>query len=303
MTHSLSSHARTSLAVILVAASAVLAACDVPTTPDQATTSARGSQSGSPRATPTPAVTPTPTPTPTPKPSPSPSPLPVATRYVVTGVVTDEDGTPVAGRFVEIDYYRGNGTFSSEVAHCPDRPEWCWLMTHTNERGEYTVELDAAQSPQRPGTIGFVYSFGGEATTQTLPFGSANITRNLRLGSTRKINAGASITVTIDPDSSLCTDLEDLWAFEYRATVIQVVVDKPGTLIIETQPAAAGGAVAMLFWSTSGSYAGFPVRTGPGALSIPVKAGTFSIHVATPIGSGTSSHNVTTALVATGSVK
>ena len=120
------------------------------------------------------------------------------------------------------------------------------------------------------------------------------VVQNLRLRRVRTINAGASLTVSVEPDSALCTDFEDLFAFEYRAEVIRVVVDKPGTLVIEAQPMDAGQA-ATFFFATTGNYAG-PYVLGPGTVSIPVRAGTFLAFIATPVGSATTTYNVMTSL-------
>jgi hypothetical protein len=228
---------------------------------------------------------------------PSAVPGPAIARYRVSGIVTDETGSPIGMAKVEVDYFRGGASFSSRPFICPS-PKWCWISMATNSRGEYTVELDAAESPQFPGHIGYVVSSANnfETNVQLLPQGAGAIAGNLRLRRVRTIDAGGSIAVSIEPDSSLCTDLEDLFAFEYRAEVIRVVAGKAGTLVIETQSTDAGRDAATIFWATTGNYAGAPVRTGPGAVSLPVQAGTYLLFIARPVGSSTATFNVTTFL-------
>ena len=57
------------------------------------------------------------TPTPTPPPPPG-GPSPTLVRYHVSGIVTDETGSPIAGAGVSVDYSRG-GEFSSPSSFCP----------------------------------------------------------------------------------------------------------------------------------------------------------------------------------------
>ena len=117
--------------------------------------------------------------------------------------------------------------------------------------------------------------------------------RDLRLRPTRSIPAGASTVVRIDSESSLCTDLEDLWRMESRCAI--VVIESGGMLHVEASP-AAGGTAPSILWYTSGNYAGLITRTAPGAVSLPVRGGTYRILVAVLEGAPPQQFNVTTTL-------
>src|SRR5687767_5095588 len=241
-------------------------------------TVACGSTPTSP-STPSPTQSPTPTPSPTPGPPPS---SPIVTH--LTGRVTDEAGSPLAGVLVEVDYSGGGGS-SSPPSNCPSIATFCWLVTRTNGGGFYEAEFQLSPKPLGVGVHGYIYTVDEsyETSVQPLMFGS-NVVQNLRLRRPRQIDVGESMTVTVEPDSSLCSDLEDLFAFGYRCEYVRVAARSPGTLRIEMR-ADAGGGVPTVFWTTTGNYAGIIVRSSdPSVVSIPIRGGVYGIMAGIPVG-------------------
>lgn len=237
-------------------------------------------------------------PTPTSPTLPTPPISPVhGERLQLSGRVLNQNGAPMSGVLVEVDYAPAGGV-SNPPSHCP-LAAFCWLVTRTNGLGEYSVEFYARTWPERgwPRELGFVYSFheGYEVDVQWVPTGSSPAVRDLRLRPTRSIPAGQSIVVSVDATSSLCTDLEDLWVLHNRCEVVGIE-SGAGMLNVEARP-AAGGPAPSIFWYTTGNYGpGLITRPAPGAVAIPVRGGTYRVLVAVPEGAPTQQFNVTTTL-------
>lgn len=240
-------------------------------------------------------------PSPAPSPTDSSSPPPSSTRYHLSGRVTDEAGSPIAGAVVEVDH--GKATASSTTSHCPSFGAFCWLSTRTNASGEYSMEVEAGRlatsgaigHQYAPG-IGYLYSFapGYETNVQWVPPGGPLLVQNLQLRPERPIRPGESTSVSVGPTSMLCTDLEDLWRLGDRCEVVQVE-SSAGTLIVDVR--AVGGSIApLVFWATTGNYAGLITRPGPSTVSIPVRGGTYRILVGIPEGTPTQPFDVVTSL-------
>jgi hypothetical protein len=100
--------------------------------------------------------------------------------------------------------------------------------------------------------------------------------------------------VSVEPASSLCTDLEDLWRMDSRCAIL-VIESGPGMLTVEAR-SATGEPGPSLFWYTSGNYAGLITRPAPGTVAMPVRGGTYRILVAIPDGAPAQRFTVTTAL-------
>jgi len=223
----------------------------------------------------------------------------------MSGRVLDQNGTPVSGALVEVDYTPAGGP-SNPPSHCPGF-DFCWLVTSTDNAGAYSVEFEPQTSPPPGGRIcgaapasscrsGFVYAFhdGYEVDVQWVPTGSSRAVQDLRLRPSRSIPAGASTAVLLDATSSLCTDLEDLFRLDSRCEIV-VIESGAGMLHVEVLP-AAGGQAPSIFWYTSGNYAGFITRPAPGTVDIPVRGGTYRVLVAVPDGTPSQRFNVTTTL-------
>lgn len=211
----------------------------------------------------------------------------------MSGRVVDENGAPLADAGVAVDYSPAGGA-SSPPSFCPSSAQFCWFATRTNDKGDYSVEFEPRPWPGRG--LGFVYSFrdGHETDVQWVPVGISPAVRDMRLPTTRTIQAGASTLITVEPTSSLCTDLEDNWALESRCEIV-VIESGPGSLNVEAR-AVSGSVVPFVWWYTTGNYDGFITRPGPGMVSIPVKGGTYRIMVAVPEGTARQQFNVTTSL-------
>ena len=236
-------------------------------------------------------------PSPAPSPTDSSPPQPSPTRYHVSGRVTDEAGVPIASALVAVNHGRVQG--STTTSTCPDFVQnWCWLSTRTNATGEYAMEVEAGplrSSYGAPG-IGYTYSFapGYETTVQWVPAGGPLLVHDLQLRPERPIRPGESTSVSVGPTSMLCTDLEDWWVLGNRCEVIQVE-SSAGTLIVDVRT-AAGAPAPLLFWATSGNYAGLITRPGPSTVSIPVRGGTYRLFVGIPDGTPTERFDVVTSL-------
>ena len=239
------------------------------------------------RSTPT---SPTPQTPPTPQAPPTP---PASGALQLSGRVLDQDGAPVVAAVVEIDYASAGGA-STPPSNCPSQVPFCWVAMSTNTRGEYSVEFHPRPWSNRG--LGYIYSFAAdyEVDVQWVPTNGSPAVRDLRIRRTRSIPAGESIVVSVDASSSLCTDLEDLWALDNRCEVV-VIESGPGMLTVEARP-AAGDAGPSMFWYTTGNYGGFITRPAPGSVAIPVRGGTYRVLVGIAEGTPSQQFHVTTRL-------
>jgi hypothetical protein len=210
----------------------------------------------------------------------------------MSGRVVDTDGAAVADAIVEVDYASGGGV-SSPPSHCPISAQFCWLATRTNALGEYAVEFDPRPWPGRG--LGYVYSLrdGYEVDVQWVPVGPSPAVREMKLRPTRTIAAGQAVTISVQPTSSLCTDLEDNWALDRRCEIV-VIESGPGTLTVEALPVT--GPPPTMMWYTTGNYAGLITRPAPGTVVIPAGGGTYRVMVAIPEGAAAQQFTVTTSL-------
>lgn len=233
-------------------------------------------------------------------PPPVPPPPAVSTLYHVTGIVADETSSPIADARVEVDYSGGRGP-SDPASFCPGPGSFafCWLTTATNGTGSYEVAFEPGEgSVFGADGAGLIYSWrdGYDTDIQVLPRGGPEILKNLRLRRARTLHAGQSITVSIEPESALCSDLEDWWILTSRCENLQIVTDQAGTLTIEARARDAGGAVPIVFFATSGRYAGLQLL-GPGTVSVRVLAGErYRFFVGIPSGTVPQRYDVSTSL-------
>jgi hypothetical protein len=223
-----------------------------------------------------------------------PSP-PTWMRYHVSGIVTDEIGSPISGAVVEVDYTRG-GEFSSPPSFCPPQvPGFCWSQVVTNSGGYYEIVFEPSLG--RYG-VGLIYSQreGYETDIQLLTGGTPEIVQNLRLDRVRSIRAGQSITVSIEPDSALCSDLEDWWLLTSRCENVEILVPEAGTLTVDARASQSAGVIPFVFFATTGRYAGRQTP-GPGTASVGVQAGErYRIYVGIPRGTAAQRYDVSTTL-------
>jgi len=205
-----------------------------------------------------------------PAPTATSPPLPQTARLKLFGRVLDENGAPVAGTTVGVGYQPAGGT-SNPPSTCPSigrALQFCWLV--------YTVRD------------------GYESNVQWVPVGASPRVLNLKTRADRMILPGESTVVYVEPTSSLCTDREDLWALGSRCEIV-IIESGPGVLRVEAR-AVSGKQVPLIYWYTSGNYAGLIDRQGPDIVSIPVRRGTYRILVGLPEGAPAQRFNVVTSL-------
>ena len=241
-------------------------------------------------------TSPAPTSSTSPPPAPTAPVAPTALRYQLSGRVTDEMGTRLAGALVVVHYRpdRPNGGPSTPSSKC----SWdgCFLNVLTDADGFFEVELNAESDPSLPGAFGYLHTeFAGyQSDVQILTVGTTPITKNLRISPVRRINAGESTTVSIAADSPLCwPNGEGVFDWTRRCETVRVTAQTAGTLVIEAR--TPGGGVPVIYLDASGNYAGPPASTVPGTVSVPVPAGTTAVFIGVPSGT-TAKIDVSTSL-------
>jgi hypothetical protein len=80
-----------------------------------------------------------------------------------------------------------------------------------------------------------VFAAGSQGHQQFLPWGVTDIVKNLRLHSIPKVEAGQSLTVSIEPDHSICSDQEDWLIPQQRCEQFEVLVHAAGTLTVNAR--------------------------------------------------------------------
>jgi hypothetical protein len=221
-------------------------------------------------------------------------PAPASRVYHLSGRVMDDAGRPVAGATVEVDHGRGQGSTNTSI--CPSIATFCWTTAQTNANGEYSIEFDAARLPGQT-ALGYVYTVadGYETAIQWVPDGPTRQVMDLRTLRTRPIRPGQTVSVSVEPTSSLCTDLEDNFRWAYRCEVVVIETTQEGQLLVEARDSAgAPAAPDSLFFATSGNYDGGWTQTSPSTLAVKVKPGTFRAFVGVRDGASRQFEIVTT---------
>jgi hypothetical protein len=220
-------------------------------------------------------------------PLPAPPPSPVVTHYTVSGRVTDEAGSPVAGAYVEVQYPPTPPRFGAYVA------------TTSNASGLYELAFDTDRPIYAPGvssTAGVINSSaaGYQPHSQLAPWGVPTTIRNLRLRAERTVRAGDSTSVSIVSDSSICYDWEDWFLPAQRCERFTVLVATSGTLTVAARD--PGAVVPSVFSATTGSYQA--QQRGDGGVSLlQVRAGErYQLFVGVPQGNVPQRYDVMTAV-------
>ena len=161
---------------------------------------------------------------------PVPPPTSASIRYNVSGIVTNDDGSPVANAQLTLYY---DDSFKS-------------VNTSTDARGDYRIAFESARSGYKgnANVAGAIFYVGGgdyeNLYVQAVPWGTADIVKNLHLRRVRSVNAGESIVVSIDSDSSLAFDGEDWMRMDWVWEKLHVRVADAGTLTVAARPASGG---------------------------------------------------------------
>src|SRR5688572_32048208 len=129
-------------------------------------TAACGSSPTAPSST----VSAAPSPSPPPSPTPAPPTAPAATSFRVTGVVTDETGTPLHGLPLHFEFAAG------DFASVPELPcnSYCTISTDAAGRYELSFKAIPISFYGSPIVAGLVHTWreGYQPVVQLLPLGT-----------------------------------------------------------------------------------------------------------------------------------
>jgi hypothetical protein len=219
-------------------------------------------------------------PSPSPAPTPAPPTAPAATSFRVTGVVTDETGTPLHGLPLHFEFAAG------DFASVPELPcnSYCTISTDAAGRYELSFKAIPISFYGSPIVAGLVHTWraGHESNVQLLPL-RTDIVQHIRLRRSRVIHSGESFTSIIDPDSSMCTDLEDWFVWTHRCDQVVIAAQSTGTLVVDGREGAGGGSVPYIFFQTTGNYT-TAQNVGTGVVSVGVRAGEkYTVLVGAPV--------------------
>ena len=218
-------------------------------------------------------------PAPSPSPTPAPPAAPAAASFRVAGVVTDETGTALSG--VRLNFEFAAGDFAS----VPELPCNSSCTIFTDATGGYELSFKAIPNSfyGSPIAAGLVHTWrdGYEPNTQLLPV-RADIVQPIRLRRSRVVPAGESFTSIVEPDSSMCTDLEDRFVWTHRCDRVVIAAQSTGTLVVDGRDGAGGGPLPNMFFA-SGNFT-TAQNVGTGVVSVGVRAGEkYTVLVGAPV--------------------
>jgi hypothetical protein len=178
-------------------------------------------------------------------------------HYHVSGIVTDDDDSPIANAGVSVETANG----------------YKQATTSTNVKGFYEAvfETESADS------VRLIHAGGGEYEQyfmQALPSSTADIVKNLRLRRVRTVNVGQQIVISIDRDSSLAYDGEDWLALDHAWERFHLRVADAGRLTIDARPVTGGVAASLgvrcvrITDNCSYTWIKLPLGTGTGSLFV-----------------------------------
>jgi len=127
----------------------------------------------------------------------------------LSGTVTDEDGSVVPGSGVTVEYQRPDGRYQQ-------------ASVKTDGVGHYAISFEAADRRKTEPFWHQVIAGAGEPfdiNTRVLSGNESDFTADFRLRRRRTIDAGQSVAMSIEPDSSLWNDSE----YVFRNTLCDYV--------------------------------------------------------------------------------
>lgn len=209
--------------------------------------------------------------------TPTALPAPASITYNVSGIVTDDNGSPIANAQLTLYY---DNSFKS-------------AKTSTDAHGYYSIIFESAQRSYdgNADVAGAIFYTGGgdyeNHHVQAVPSGTADIVKNLHLRRVRKVNAGQSVVVSIDPDSSLAYDGEDWMRMDSVWEKFHVQVADAGTLTVVARTEAGGTAPSLavfcVYVADNCHYDWVKEPRGSGTGAVRVKADSlFEIRLAIP---------------------
>jgi hypothetical protein len=221
------------------------------------------------------------------------APSPAGSRYSLSGRVTTAAGVPIVNAVVEVDH--GIVPSSEATSHCPGWGVYCWTATRTDANGQYALQFEAGSYRGGP-SVGYVYSFadGYGTAIQWVPSGTPNPVLDLQLQPIRPLRPGDTTTVSVEPRSSLCSDLEDWWVLDHRCEVVYIEASRAGTIVVEGRDASGAAVQPFLFFATSGNYDDRWIRISRSSVSADVEPGLFLLFVGVPEGTPTTQFDVVT---------
>ena len=256
--------------IVVLAVSLLATACDgrAPTSPTL--------PAESPDSLPPPTLTP-----PTPSPGAGPSPPRQSNAFEMTGVVTNEVGTPLAGASLEIwvDYGNQHGPTASDLTNAIGRYKVNFASVpgsnhHPQSDPAGTREAVAFATVELPGY---------EPHARYVLGTHQHLVENIRLHRIQRIRAGESAVLTVASDDSTC--VIDVWpGRELICRTLRVVALQQGIMSVEAVPTQPGSALPMLeVW---GRGTGAP-RGNPTALRV-IGGTEYTVAVGVPWGIGAS---------------
>jgi hypothetical protein len=191
-------------------------------------------------------VTPPTTPTPTP-PTPNTSPCGVyisceTVTFHLTGIVTDDDGRPVAAAKVSVRPF---------LYGTPNPP---LVSTMTGADGSYTIDFGAMGGVMGASAIvGYVHGEHPDHETYTrfLQTSGQSLTQDIRMYRINRLTAGADTSFVVRPGDSIC-GLDDEWTCR-TARVSSPSAGKV-TLSLDSQGATAQTGLETSISGVTGTY-------------------------------------------------
>ena len=220
-------------------------------------------------------------PSPSPSPPPTPPTAPAATSFHVTGIVTDESGTAVDGLPLHFEFAAG------DFASVPELPCNSYCTISTDATGGYELSFKALPSSfyGSPTVAGLIHTWrpGYQTNVQLLPL-RPDIVQHIRLRRTRVIPAGESFNAVIEPDSSMCADMEDWFVWTHRCDAVVIAAQTTGTLVVDGREGAGGAPLPYIFFPSSGGNFTTIQNVGTGVVSVGVRAGErYAVFVGAPV--------------------
>jgi hypothetical protein len=201
--------------------------------------------------------------------------------YRVSGVVTDEGGSPIPLASVVVDQGPSLATPNAENR---------WVTASTSHDGRFELVLNTDEWHNGPNRFGLLRAWTENeefrGNTHRLDWHGTNTMKHVRLRRVRMIEAGQSIEVTVEPDSPLCES--GGLSLETVCEWVRVRYQRNGTLTVEAH-AESGNVPTVRSWLASGN----------GIVSFPVtidRSDCAEIAIAIPVGSPSQRFRVSTSL-------
>jgi len=192
--------------------------------------------------------------------------VPTGPPFQVSGVVTSEDGQPLAGADVIINSRNPGSSGSVPVTV---------TRVLTDGLGQYHMTID--QSILGPG-YAHVSSGDYENDLQMVVASGSAAVRNFRMNRAVRVAVGEPVTVTFRGDDNLC-NADESNAFELRCRYVHLAVPADGKLTVIATPVDSAMTSALLLgvdgdlWPSGMTSISTPVKRGDvfkGALRIPL---------------------------------